>query len=242
MLGHDPANKGRMSAEALEAIMALLRAEEPVTMKTDWFELRNARLQLASYTAPHLPVAVAGSSSDTGIPAAGRYGLWQLSPAPSPEALTKTWERITDAAQRFGTHVSRANWRAMKFVHLAESREQALEDCRAGLRRYHGLNLVGVARDSEPDTRPEQAVASGGAIIGTPDDMIEHLECLLDGSGGFGGFLAGLFGLADRARTLKSFELWARWVAPRFQGQYQTMKANWDWVVATNGGPLGQPF
>jgi limonene 1,2-monooxygenase len=130
----------------------------------------------------------------------------------------------------------------MKFVHLAESREEALNDVRAGLKRYHGLALVGVSPDGDPETRPEQAVASGAVIIGTPDDMIEHLEALLQGSGGFGGFLAGLFGLATREKTMKSFELWARWVAPRFQGQYTAQKNNWDWVVATKGGPNGQAF
>ena len=60
-----------MSEEALDAIMALLRAEGPVTMKTDWFELKDARLQIASYTKPHLPVAVAGTASVDGTPASG---------------------------------------------------------------------------------------------------------------------------------------------------------------------------
>ena len=38
--------------ESLDAIMQLLACEEPVTMKTDWFELREARLHLAPYTYP----------------------------------------------------------------------------------------------------------------------------------------------------------------------------------------------
>ncbi len=36
--------------EALEAIMALLRCEEPVTRKTDWFEMHEARLHLRPYS------------------------------------------------------------------------------------------------------------------------------------------------------------------------------------------------
>jgi limonene 1,2-monooxygenase len=58
MIGLDIEQRRRMSEEALEAIMGLLRAEAPVTMKTDWFELRDARLQIASYTKPHMHVAV----------------------------------------------------------------------------------------------------------------------------------------------------------------------------------------
>ena len=57
-------------AESLEAIMKLLRREELVTMKTDWFELRDAHLQLASWSDPHLPVYVAASFTPAGPMAA----------------------------------------------------------------------------------------------------------------------------------------------------------------------------
>lgn len=51
-LHHQPSENPTLSlAEDLEF------AEEPVTMKTDRFELRDARIQLASYTKPHLSVA-----------------------------------------------------------------------------------------------------------------------------------------------------------------------------------------
>ena len=47
-----------------------------------------------------------------------------------------------------------------------------------------------------------------------------------------------MFGLASRERMVHSFELVARHVAPRFQGQFATMRANREWVVATDGGPM----
>jgi limonene 1,2-monooxygenase len=96
-----------MSAEAIEAIVALLRADEPVTMKTDWFELREARLQLASYQQPHLPIAVAGLSSVDEIPASGRYGLWQITPAPNARHLRDFWERVETGAARPGSPTAR---------------------------------------------------------------------------------------------------------------------------------------
>ena len=58
--------------ESLDAIMRLLRREELVTMKTDWFELKDAQLQLASYSEPHLPVSVAASFTPAG-PMAGQW-------------------------------------------------------------------------------------------------------------------------------------------------------------------------
>src|SRR4030095_1376284 len=56
-LGLAAEQRRRMSGEARAAIMALLRAEAPVTMQTDWFTLKDARLQIASYTKPHLRVS-----------------------------------------------------------------------------------------------------------------------------------------------------------------------------------------
>ena len=67
--------------ESLDAIMKLLRREGLVTMKTDWFELKDAQLQLASYSDPHLPVAVAASFTPAGPMAAGKHGVGLLSVA-----------------------------------------------------------------------------------------------------------------------------------------------------------------
>ena len=236
MIGQDPDLKTQRSAEALEAIMALLRAEGPVTMKTDWFVLQDARLQLASYTKPHLHVAVAGSSSEDRSSAAGRYGLGQLSAGRNPESLRDQWASVEAAAQEHEQTVSRADWRVTKFLHVAESRQQALDECRQRFPHFPGLQLAGGHPD-DGDQMPEKAVERGGAIIGTPDDAIDHIEYLLHGSGGFGGFLFAMYGLADRAATVRSFELFTRHVMPRFQGQYDTMRENFEWVRATGGGP-----
>jgi limonene 1,2-monooxygenase len=239
MLGLDPTQKSRMTEESLAAIMALLRAEAPVTVKTDWFELQDARLHLASYTKPHLSVGVAGTASNDGSYAAGRYGLIQMTAARSPQILKDTWAKVEASALQYGRTVDRRNFRAMKFVHIAETRQQAFDDCRERMPTFTGLPLLGVSLNgTDRDKLPELSVEVGGAIIGTPDDAIEQIEALLAGSGGFEGFLIAMFGVVARERMLHSFELFARDVAPRFQGTFATMQANRDWVVATNGGPM----
>jgi hypothetical protein len=60
---------------------------------------------------------------------------------------------------------------------------------------------------------------------------------MLEESGGFGGFLCAMYGVVKHPAMLRSYELFSRYVAPRFQGQYDTMKANREWVLATGGGP-----
>src|SRR5882762_3750793 len=66
MMGIDPARQRDMMEEALEAILLLLRSDEPVTYETDWFTLRDARLQLRPYQDPHFEVAVAAQVSPSG--------------------------------------------------------------------------------------------------------------------------------------------------------------------------------
>ena len=171
--------------------------------------------------------------------ASGRYGLIQMSPARSPQLLAEAWRRVEDTAAGCGTQVHRRDFRAMKFIHLAETRQQALDDCRERMPTFTGLGLMGVSLTGTDRARlPELSVEAGGSIIGTPDDAIEAIETLLDGSGGFGGVLLAMYGVVERQRMIHSFELFARYVMPRFQRNYATMRANREWVVATNGGPI----
>ena len=74
MMGIEPSTQRPRMEEALAAIMALLKCEEPVTMKTDWFELKEARLHLAPYTYPHFPIACASTITPSGMIAAGKHG------------------------------------------------------------------------------------------------------------------------------------------------------------------------
>ena len=58
-------------------------------------------------------------------------------------------------------------------------------------------------------------------------------------SGGFGGVLALAHEWAPTEATLRSYELWARYVAPRFQGQIDTIEANRDWIEERQGAVFG---
>ena len=49
VMGIDPTDQRRRHEEALEAVMALFTSEEPVSRQTDWFTMREARLQVRPY-------------------------------------------------------------------------------------------------------------------------------------------------------------------------------------------------
>ena len=53
IMGIDPVEQRRMMEESLEAILALWRSDEPITRETDWFTIREGRLQIRPYSDPH---------------------------------------------------------------------------------------------------------------------------------------------------------------------------------------------
>jgi limonene 1,2-monooxygenase len=237
MLGIDPRDQRPRMSQALDAIIALLRAEAPVSIQTEWFTLRDARLQLASYTQPHPPIAVATSFTPAGPIAAGRHGLGLLSVAGADdERFQRTWDWVEESAEENGQRVSRADWKVVVTFHLAETREQAIEDLRHGYprRAYAGdrssAAVEGPAIAFGPTgANVEDAVRSGGLLAGTPDDMIEKIEDIQQRSGGVGGILALAHEWASTDATHRSYELLARYVMPKFRGQLDPLLNNREW-------------
>lgn len=243
MLGIDPSAVRRMMDEALAVLVPLLNGET-VTAKTDWFTLREARCQILPYQAPTVEMAVASAISPTGARAAGKYGLGMISvAASSPEGfkqLANHWEICEQKAAEHGKTVSRRNWRIVTPFHIAETREQAFKDLEFGLMdmmRY--FRKFGGSAFPQAETF-EEAVniwtgggpgAFGVGVVGTPDDMIAHIEKLEAQSGGFGAFLSLAHNAADFTATRKSYELFARYVAPRFQTANRNRAASLEWAA-----------
>ena len=79
----------------------------------------------------------------------------------------------------------------------------------------------------------------GGAIVGTPDDAIAAIEHLLEVTEGFGGFLALAHEWASPEQTRRSFEMWAHYVMPHFQGQLEPIRSSNEWVSSHRDGIFG---
>ncbi len=237
MMGIDPVDQRRRMDESLGAILGLFRGET-VSMETDWFTLQDARLQLAPYQQPHMEVAVASSFSPAGPTATGKYGLGMLSvTAAQPGGMINAaegWRIAEEEAERAGTSVHRDNWRVLINMHLADTRQQALRDIEDGCTRFY-TEYFGktIGRPGVFDNWTfNGAVESGTIVVGTPDDAIEAVERIIDITGGFGTLLFQAHEWATWEKTLHSFELWARYVAPRFQGQLGPIEASRDWSAA----------
>ena len=243
------AQRDRME-EALEAILLLLRDEEPVTIKTDWFTLDNARVNLRPYTHPHFEIAVASQVSPTGARAAGKFGLSLLSLGATNtqgfDMLAYNWDIAEERAAQFGTTVDRKKWRLVGPMHIAETKEQAYEDVKFGLEQWIDYFTRVAALPIAPDTSTAEEMAdsmnqSGFGVIGTPDDAIRQIERLIEQSnGGFGTFLNMATEWADTAATRKSYELMARYVFPHFQGSDISTTRSRDWAAENRPTFIGE--
>ncbi len=239
MMGIDAAHQRRRMDESLTAIVKLLACEEPVTMQTDWFTLREARLHLAPYSEPCFPISVASSTTPSGALAAAKHGLGLLSLGAGlhggPKMLAEQWRMAEAEAAKHGKAMDRGKWRLVVNMHCAEDDERALRDVR------HGETLETLTYFSETLGRPpmrsedplRDGLAQGSTLVGSPETVAAGIERLLSYTdGGTGGILFRAHEWADREATWRSFELFARWVMPRFQGSLAMPQQSRDWVSA----------
>jgi limonene 1,2-monooxygenase len=119
-------------------------------------------------------------------------------------------------------------------MHIAETREQAAQDVRFGLEKwlYYFREIANLpVAPVEPGRDPVEAMRESGlTVIGTPDDAADKIQALIDQSGGFGAFLFMAHNWANWAATKRSYELFARYVAPRFQALNDNRVASMNWV------------
>jgi limonene 1,2-monooxygenase len=234
MLGVEQAQTRPRLKEGLEAVLALLAAREPVSIETDWFTLDRAQLQLAPFAGRRIEVAVAAAVSPSGARLAGRHGCGLLSiGATSPagfDALRGHWQILREQAELHERPVDRGAWRLAGAMHLAETREQAFRDVEYGLldwARYFqhvgAVPQVQVVGDTTAEL-VEGVNADGVGVIGTPDDAIAQIRRLLERSEGFGCYLLIGHDWAAPEQTARSYELFARFVMPEFQGAMDSLR------------------
>ncbi|MFA7262191.1 MAG: LLM class flavin-dependent oxidoreductase [Caulobacter sp.] len=239
------AQRDRMD-EAIDVLVPLLRGEQ-VTKKTDWFELNEARLQMTPYSRPSVEICAASQVSPTGATAAGRHGLGLLSIGATQSggfnALASNWAIAEDKARESGHTMDRSGWRLVGPMHIAETREQARADVRFGLDDwlYYFREVAALPLAPQDGSDPVDAlIASGMAVIGTPEDAIAQIERLKVQSGGFGAFLFMDHNWANWDAKRKSYEMFARYVAPTFQNLNANREASLAWAAENRPRFMGE--
>jgi limonene 1,2-monooxygenase len=231
MIGLDMPETRDLLEDAVGIIVQLMRSDEPVNFENHRWTLRDARLHLRPYTHPHPEMAVAAVASPAGPRLAGRHGLGLLSigatTAVGFDLLATHWDVMEERAAAYGATVDRDDWRLVGFMHLAETREQACREVEHGITTWFdyfqhtaAFPQMDVGQGSTARECIDFVNDSGLGTIGTPDDACEQIERLIKQSnGGFGCYLQVAQDWAAPAAKWRSYELFARHVAPRFQGQ-----------------------
>ena len=228
--------------ESLGVILRLFTETEPITYESDWFVLNEGLLQLRPYQQPYMPVAVASVQTPAGVTLAGKHGAAVLTitvprdPAAGPADLQGLWAIGEESAAKHSQQMNRDDWRLVLPVHLAETRQEALDDIRVGSARYlkeysEGTNGRKSVFDGPMDQVVDNMAESGSWIVGTPEDCIDAINRLQEQSGGFGGFLVQTIDWAPREKILRSYELMARYVMPQFQGTVAATIASNKWAA-----------
>jgi limonene 1,2-monooxygenase len=240
MMGIETTRQREMMLESLEAVLELWRDEAPVNREAGWFTLRDARLQLRPYSKPGIEVSVAVTASPSGPVAAGKFGIGLLSIAATQskafDALARNWRTATETAVAHGNTVSRQGWRLCGPMHIAESEEQARREVEVGLAQwvdyFQNVGAIPILGDFDPGEDIVAAVnETGVGVIGTPEMAIEQLRRLENQSGGFGTYLLMAHEWANREATLRSYELFSRYVMPVFQDSLEPIERSRDWTI-----------
>jgi limonene 1,2-monooxygenase len=240
MLGIDHnAIRGRLD-QSLSVIIRLFNGEM-ITERTDWYDLRDARLQMLPFSDP-LEIAIPAVNTPAGPIFAGKHGAGLLSIAATIgkgfDALPGTWSTYSKAAAEAGRQPDRKSWRLVGPIHIAETREKARADVQFGLQFWLnyftkvGTLPLGTSGDGNIDSDIDALIDAGIAVIGTPDDFIAQIKRLKAKAGDFGCFLTMAHYWADFEATMKSYELVARYVMPQFQGQLTARNEALSWAKA----------
>ena len=228
-LGIDPMKLRDRQDEAMGIIKRLFDGEGRFSYESEWFQLRDAKLQLRPFQK-NMEFAVASTKSPSGMTLAGKYGAGVLSIGATAtaglQALPRQWSFAQESAAKHNKVADRKNWRILMSWHIAETREKAREQAGGGLMRHNNEYTVATLRGGEgaifktPDEAVDETAFSDQsvAVIGTPDDLVAKIREMVAITGGFGCVIGFAHDWANREDTRRSWDMVARYVIPEVNG------------------------
>ena len=210
----DPEEKRARFEEALEVLLRAWTGER-FSYEGRYHHVRDVELNVRPLQRPRPPIWVATLRAD-GAPRIGARGFpVMLIPYASAETLAQMAEGVAAYRAAFVEAGGRPSGATVPFglhLHCAESTAQARAEAREPMDRYVRTRLYAVQRPFE--TLVEQNVVA----FGDPEEIVRVAR--LYEAAGFTHLLAiGNFGGLPHKQVLRSMELLARHVLPRFTGK-----------------------
>ena len=240
-LGLDPMLLRSRQDEAIGIIKRLFSGER-FSYESEWFTLRDAKLQLRPLQE-NMEFVVASTFTPSGMTLSGKYETGVISiggmASQGLKSLAREWEFAEESALKHGTAIDRKNWRILMSWHIAESRDQAREEAKDGLLIHNNEYTTRALRpdDGQIFKTADEAVDAvafsgvGNAVIGTPDDLINKIQEMIDVTGGFGAVIGFAHDWANRENTKKSWDLVARYVIPEINSMLADYRDSIEFVV-----------
>ncbi len=228
-----------MTREALDIMLKMWETDGGLDYQGQFWHvnvpepmLRTLRHHIKPYQKPHPPIGVAGFSpgSDT-LKLAGERGFIPLSLNLSPGYVASHWDSVVEGGKRTGRVPDRREWRIVREIFVAETDEQAYEQCVHGdmgrmMREYllplfTDFDFIKYLKD-DPNVPDEQITPeylwNHGWLVGSVKTVSEKLEQMYKDLGGFGTLLLFVFDYADHPEPwFKSMRLLAEEVMPKFK-------------------------
>jgi natural product biosynthesis luciferase-like monooxygenase protein len=215
-------------------IITRLWTEDRVSHEGRFHRFHDVHLQPRPVQTPHPPVWIATIASLESFVWAGRrgYNVMIVPYAGSMERVRDLVHAYREAWREAGHPPGREQVQSSLHCYVAETRREAVEGARPRVERYievfseavrswarhqsdqyasYGKMVESIAR-----TTIESMLRDRQALIGTPDDVVEQLRYHVEVFGEFEPSLQINFGGTGEVEALRTLELLARHVMPRF--------------------------
>ena len=240
ILGLDAVQSRDKLDEALGIIQRLLSGEW-VSQRGSWYDLRDAHCQVLPMNDA-VEMCVASTFSPNGGTLAAKYGAGMLCLASTVhggfDALSTNWAIACEAAAKAGTKMDPSSIRCATDIHIAETRDKAIDQVRAGYERYNRYirNQSEHLAESPAHKTLEELIETHQIVVGTPDDAIAQVRRLEAKVPDFGCLLVldkNWAGTEDRNRSL---EMLARYVLPAVNSDNAQRQKSFDWCRENREG------
>ena len=232
MLGLDARESRDKLAQGIDVITRLLRGEW-VTEKTSWYDLNEAHCHMLP-CSDRIELCVASMFSPNGGGLAAKYDAGMLclaATAPNGyDTLAGNWKIACEASAKYGRTMNPAVVRCATDMHVAETRDQAMDEARKGFeitQRYFRNQTAHIANAG--DVTLEQLIEQGEVVVGTPDDAVAQIRRLEEKVPDFGTLLLVDKNWTSHEHKKRSLEMMMRYVLPEINGDNASRKKSFDW-------------
>ena len=231
-----PMEESRPRFEEAIGMIRRLWTEERVSQKGAFWTLDDVRLMPRVVQKPHPPIWIAAISSEESFLYAAKHGfhLMIVPYAGKPGLLQEYVKLYRKVWVESGHQAGAEQIQVAQFCYVAEQSDEAKKGferiCRRYLQTFAEACTAWQGRSSDQypgydkmvasiiATTPEKIVASGGAFVGTPDEVAAQVQSCIDAFSRIEPSMQINFGGSTDHDAFRTLELFASEVMPRFRG------------------------